>query len=65
MHPHHASTTFGVAPSFLLSLTHLIIQLTSAASARAGVTDDAMLKLARTAKDTALPMGVTSVHELG
>jgi hypothetical protein len=36
----------------LLSLTHFLIQAASSASARAGVIEDARLKLIRTAKDT-------------
>ena len=52
MHEHHAATTSAVAPSFLLSLTHFLIQAASSASARAGVIEDARLKLIRTAKDT-------------
>jgi hypothetical protein len=52
MHEHHAATTAGVAPSLLLSLAHFLIQAASSASARAGVMEDARLKLIRTAKDT-------------
>jgi hypothetical protein len=56
MHEHQAATTSGVAPSRLLSLTHFLIQAASSASARAGVMDEATLKLMTTAKDTKIAL---------
>ena len=56
MHEHQAATTSAPAPSFLLSLTHFLIQAASSASARAGVIDDATVKLATTANDAKIAL---------
>ena len=56
MHEHQAATTSGLAPSLLLSLTHFLIQAASSASARAGVADEATLKLMTSARDTKIAL---------